>query len=175
MNWEAISAIGEIVAAIAVVVTLIYLTVQLKQNTSSLKANAYQGWMSANMQINSALSSPEQAKMIAAGNIDSANLTKDNYVSFGMLNISLMQMAQSIDYLYRTGSLDHELWKTEMNRAAGILSMPGVRQWWEAGGKTQLPPSFVKYIESIDPNLHYWDWEPEHGFQDKTKFGADGT
>ena len=65
-----------------------------------------------NMQINSALSSPEQAKMIAAGNIDSANLTKDNYVSFGMLNISLMQMAQSIDYLYRTGSLDHELWKT---------------------------------------------------------------
>ena len=34
-------------------------------------------------------------------------------------------MAQSVDYLYRSGSLDRELWEAEMNRAAGILTAPG--------------------------------------------------
>ncbi len=33
MNWDAISAIGEIVGAVAIVITLIYLAVQIQQNT----------------------------------------------------------------------------------------------------------------------------------------------
>ena len=35
---------GEFVGAIAIVITLIYLAVQLKQNTATVKANAYQEW-----------------------------------------------------------------------------------------------------------------------------------
>ncbi len=35
MNWEALSAIAELVGSVAVVVTLIYLSVQIRQNTKS--------------------------------------------------------------------------------------------------------------------------------------------
>jgi len=35
MNWEAISAIGEIVGATGLVVTLIYLAVQVRQGTKA--------------------------------------------------------------------------------------------------------------------------------------------
>ena len=38
MNWDALSAISEIVGAGAVLVTLIYLTVQMRQNTASVQA-----------------------------------------------------------------------------------------------------------------------------------------
>lgn len=175
MNWDAIGAIGEIVGAIAVVITLIYLSVQLKQNTSSLKANSYQGWMSANIQINSAISNPEQSKIIAAGNLNPKDLTTDTFISYAMVHMSMMQMAQSIDYLYRSGNLDRGLWEAEMNRAAGILAAPGVRQWWDEGGKTQLAPEFVEQIESIQSNIVYWDWTPEHGFKGKSLLGDDGT
>ena len=175
MNWDALGAIGELVGAIAVVLTLLYLVVQIKQNTSGLRANAYQGWMSANIQINTALSQPEQSKIIMAGNYDSKNLTEESVVSFGMLNISIMQMAQSIDYLYKTGSLDRELWQAEMNRAAAILAMPGVRQWWDAGGKTNLAPSFVERIESIETDITYWDWNSEKGFYGVKVLGGEGT
>lgn len=175
MNWDAIGAIGEIIGALAVVVTLIYLSVQLKLNTASLKANSYQGWMSANIQINAAICQPELSKIIAAGNLNPKDLTTDTFVSYAMIHMSIMQMAQSIDYLYRSGNLDRELWHAEMNRAAGILAAPGVRQWWDEGGKTQLAPEFVERIEAIRSTIVYWDWTPEHGFKGKTQLGADRT
>ncbi len=40
MNWDAISAIGEIVGAIAVVVTLIYLGRQIRQGTKATQVSA---------------------------------------------------------------------------------------------------------------------------------------
>lgn len=39
MNWDAISAISEMVAAVGVIVTLGYLAVQIRQNTRQLKQN----------------------------------------------------------------------------------------------------------------------------------------
>lgn len=36
MNWDAISAIGDMIAAIAVVVSLIYLAIQVRQNTRQI-------------------------------------------------------------------------------------------------------------------------------------------
>ena len=52
----------------------------------------------------------------------------------------------------------------EINTA---LADPGVRQWWDAGGKTQLTPSFVDFLESIQSNIHTWSWDEDRGyFQD---------
>ena len=51
-----------------------------------------------------------------------------------------------------------------MNRAAGILAMPGVRQWWDAGGNTQLTEKFVKQMESTQSNIAYWTWNSERGY-----------
>ena len=42
MNWDAISAIGEIAGAVAAVATLTYLSRQIRQNSSALnRANDY--------------------------------------------------------------------------------------------------------------------------------------
>jgi len=41
MNWDAISAIGEILGAIAVVATLGYLAVQIRQNTTALSVSSF--------------------------------------------------------------------------------------------------------------------------------------
>ncbi len=111
-----------------------------------------------------ALTNPTQSQIVALGNADSANLNNDSYISFAMWNMGLMQMAQATDYLYRSGSLDEELWSTEINRAAGILAQPGVRQWWDSGGKTQLTPHFVELLESTQSDTTTWGWEPGRGF-----------
>lgn len=39
MNWEAVSAIGELVGSVGVLITLIYLALQIRQNTESLESN----------------------------------------------------------------------------------------------------------------------------------------
>ncbi len=42
MNWEAISAIGELLGALGVLASLIYLAVQIRDNTRSIQAASLQ-------------------------------------------------------------------------------------------------------------------------------------
>ena len=79
-------------------------------------------------------------------------------------------MAQSTHYLYLQGSIDKELWEAEMDRAALVLSSPGVRQWWDAGGRTQLTPSFVTFLESVQRKGTTWYWDDDQGFTSEGTF-----
>ncbi len=156
-----------LLANIGVVAGIVFLAFELQQNNKQLELQSYQSWVAANLEINAALTDPALSEIVAMGHLNSANLSSGSFVAYAMLNMSVMQMAQSTDYLYRSGSLDRELWDAEMNRAAGILAFPGVRQWWDAGGKTQLTPSFVDFLESIQSNIHTWSWDEDRGyFQD---------
>ena len=164
MALEQYAYLAEIIGVVVVTVSLIYLAQQVRQNSKQLESQSYQAWVASNLQINMAMSDPALSAIVAEGNLDSANLSDKSYVAYAMSHLAIMQMAQAADYLYRSGSLDRELWEGEMNRAAGILAMPGVRQWWDAGGNTQLTERFVKQLESTQSNIAYWTWSPEHGY-----------
>ena len=164
MNWEAIGASAEVFGVVTILVSLIYVAIQIRQNNEQQRLQSYQSWVAANMELNMALLDQSLTEIFDVGNTNPAKLSKDNFVPYGMWNTGLMQMAQATDYLYRAGSLDHELWESELNRAALCLSLPGPRQWWDAGGKTQLTPKFVKLIESIEPSATAWGFEEGRGF-----------
>jgi hypothetical protein len=164
MDLESLAYVAEIAAAIAVVVTLVYVAAQVKLNTQSNNASAYQLWLASNLQVNAAASDESMSKTIASGHEDSANLSKDDFIKFALWQMSFFQHVQAIDYLYRTGSLDHALWRSEVDRAALHLTLPGVRQWWDAGGKTQLTAAFVELIESTSYTSQAWNWEEGRGF-----------
>lgn len=154
-----------ILANLGVIAGIVFLSIELQQNTHQLKMQSYQAWQTANSEINMTVADPELSAIVARGHPHSSNLTQEDYIAYAMFHMSLLQMAQSTHYLYLEGSLDEELWRSEMNRAAGILSLPGVRQWWDAGGRTQLTPGFVSYIESIDAGSTVrWNWSSERGF-----------
>ena len=153
-----------LVANFAVIIGILFLAVELRQNTKQLQLQSYQWWVTANLEINTAIADPELAAIVAKGHPDSRNLTKDTFIAYAMFHMSMLQMAQSTHYLYLQGSLDEELWQSEMDRAALIISQPGVRQWWDAGGRTQLAPSFVSYLESIESKSTRWNWDQERGF-----------
>ncbi len=149
----------------AVIAGIVFLAVEIRQNTTQLETQSYQSWVSANMEINTAIADPELSAIVSRGHPNSANLTSDSYIAYAMFHMSFLQMAQSTHYLYLQGSLDKELWEAEMNRAAAIINIPGVRQWWNAGGNTQLTPSFVEHLESLDPSATKgWNWDKERGY-----------
>ena len=164
MALEQYAYLAEIIGVVVVTASLIYLAKQVRQNSKQLESQSYQAWVASNLQINMSVSDPALSAIVAEGNLGSANLSDKSYVAYAMTHLAIMQMAQAADYLYRSGSLDRDLWEGEMNRAAGILAVPGVRQWWDAGGNTQLTERFVKQLESTKSNIAYWTWNPEHGY-----------
>ena len=165
MNSEKLANWLQIVGNLGILAGLIMVAVQINQNTASVKGSAYQAWVAANMELNMSFAG---AEAISQGALDSANLTDESQAAFAMWNMSLMQMVQATDYLYRTGTLDKNLRDKEVHRAASHLEYPGVRQWWDTGGKTQLTPEFVELIESTKSNITRWTWEKGKGFVSET-------
>lgn len=154
----------QILANIGVIAGIVFLAFELHQNNEQLELQSYQSWVTANLELNMAASEEGRSRTLREGNIDSANLTHENFISFAMWYMGVMQMAQAADYPHRSGTLDEQLWESEMSRVAGMLDLPGVRQWWDAGGKTQLTPDFVDLLESTQSDMTIWDWEEGQGF-----------
>ena len=76
MNWDAISAVGELVGATAVVISIIYLALQVRQNSSHVRSSGYQtAAQSANQMFDSWSTHPETLKIfqVAQESYDSLN------------------------------------------------------------------------------------------------------
>ena len=164
MKAEKINQWLGLIANVGVIVGIVFLALEIRVNTVSNQSAAYQAWVAANMALNSSLIPADSVVEIGMGMDDSKNLTQDSQLPFAMWHFSYYQQLQATDYLYRTGTLDPSLWEVEVNRGAIHLQLPGVRQWWDAGGKNQLDPGFVQLIESIEPASTGWDWTKETGF-----------
>ena len=148
-----------------ILVGLILVAVQINQSSETIQGSSYQMWVASNMELNMAATETDLSRTLAKGNLDSADLTQETFIQFAMWNFAFFQMAQATDYLFRQGSLDPSLRETEMDRAALILSLAGVRQWWDAGGKTQLTPEFVELVEARNSTQTGWGWDAEEGFK----------
>lgn len=152
MNWEAISAISEMVGAVAVVVTLLYLAKEIKQNTDSTEAAGFQTWQSDSAAHWLAIANNlELGQHVAAGLEDSKNLSEDSWIPVGSWLLNNIRQYQTTFILHERGMIEDELFDVEMRMAAKNLQIPGMRQWWDAGGRNQLLPRFVHALETFDP------------------------
>ena len=160
-----------IVANLGVLAGLILVAVQIRQSSTMLQGTSYQTWLGANVELNNALTQLNQGGRFADGNTGSRNLDEDSFMPFAMWNYSVFQMFQATNYMYEQGALDQSLWQAEMERAAGFLTLPGVRELWDAGMKTQLTPEFVSLVESTPTTMTVWDWDVERGFHSVSPSG----
>ena len=166
MNWEAIGAISEMIGAAAVVVTLLYLVKQIRQNTESNEAVGLQTWQSDSTAHWLAMAqNPELSRNVAACVYDSRDLSDDNWVQVGCWFLNNFRQYQTTFIMHERGVVDDELFDVEMRMAARNLQIPGIRQWWDAGGRNQMSPRFTEALEAFDPGDDAnFAWTKETGF-----------
>ncbi len=166
MNWEAIGAIGELMGATAVVATLLYLVKQIKQNTESTDAVGLQTWQSNSTAHWLTLAGKrEVGRAVATSIYDSRDLSDDNWLQVGCMWLNNFRQYQTTFIMHERDVVDDELFVVEMRMAARNLQVPGIRQWWDAGGRNQMSPRFTKYLEVFDPGEDTnWLWTKETGF-----------
>jgi len=166
MNWEAIGAIGELIGAAAVVLTLLYLVKQINQNTESTEAVGLQTWQSDSAAHWLAMAqNPELSRNVTTCMDDSRNLSDDNWVQVGCWFLNNFRQYQTTFVLHARGVVDDEMFGVEMRMAARNLQIPGIRQWWDAGGRNQMLPKFTEALEAFDPGEDAnWAWTKKTGF-----------
>lgn len=153
MNWDAISAIAEIIGAAAVVVTLAYLAVQVRQNTrmnaSAIRQSFYD--YTARQMLHGT-DSPEFGVLLDKAGMTDTELSNDERIQILRFFQAVFVGYQGAYFQYRHNALHADDWATCRALLRSFWLLPGAetsRQWeqFKAGGF--FDEEFVAEVEKL--------------------------
>ena len=146
MNWEAIGAVGEVVAALAVVVTLVYLATQIRQNTRAVRSSASHAITDARVDFLKSISdNPEVSRIFFSGLSDREALDSVERARFDVMMTRFVAMMENYDYQNRQGAMDSDQWIRMLGVLRTFLGTPGGQAWWSSRPRTDL--AFDRFID----------------------------
>ena len=149
MNWDAIGAIGELVAAAATLATLLYLASQIRQNTRATRAVSFRGISDSMNHVNMAVSQqPELADIWVRGTADREALTPAERHRFDMTLLSYFHVFETMHYEAHAGTGERALVIAEGRSMEALLATPGVRAWW-ADNPYAFGPEFRAEVDRL--------------------------
>ena len=132
MNWDAIGAIGELVGAIGVIATLAYLAVQIKNNTTTSRANTYQGFNSEVLALRRFRIENPHLERFWELRFDERELLSDLEKSqFDNIVKYRLQLFEGIAVQTSRGVIEGESWTVARRDIATMVENPGFSDWWE--------------------------------------------
>jgi hypothetical protein len=149
VNWEAISAIGQLVGAIAVVISLIYLASAVRSNTRATR-EASMRWVSDNYNrwIQQISGHPELSELYYRGIHDFESLEGPELVRFSALMVEAFRRSEEMYYLKLEGHLEPYVWhgiEAGMHEFSGY---PGVQAWWRFRSHW-FTEKFAKHVNQL--------------------------
>ena len=127
MNWEAISAIGQIVGGLAVVVSLIYLAREIRSNARSARVASLHD---INRWFGELIEHPHLGELYYRGIHDFESLQNGDLVRFSMLMDQLFYIYQEMYYQQLEGHLDQRVWGMTEAPIRELIGYPGIQAWW---------------------------------------------
>ncbi len=142
MNWEAISAVSEIIGAVAVVVSLIYVAAQIRQNTRMMRTAAKQSLTEASQGfMYAAIDNSEDWVKLMAG--ESAS-TPEQDARMSLLVRAMLRGFESQCYQYESGLLEEAEWRALQSAIKDLCALPGVNKYWQ-----QLKPHMSERLKRV--------------------------
>ena len=149
MNWEMLSAIGQVVAAIGVIPSLIYLAVQIRdQNKERRRAGI--NILSAQWSdlVRTGQESREFAAFFLQGIRSFESLDAPDKLGFSSFFTRYIRNCEGMFIYYRDGALEKALWDEVERTMNDYFAYPGVKEWWTTR-KHWLTDEFRAVVEAI--------------------------
>ena len=145
MNWEAVGAIGEVVAASLVVLTLIYLAVQTRQAARATHAATMQAANDTFVNINLAVVSDDLLLNLIAGVVAPQSI--EEKAKYHLIMLSMYRVRETMYLLANAGTADSRAWERLKPHIRSNLKNDYARRWWQSNSDT-FTPEFAAYIDS---------------------------
>jgi hypothetical protein len=133
VNWEAISAIGQLVGALAVVISLIYLAREVRSNARATRhasirstSDAFTRW------LQQLAEHPHLAELYYRGIHEFESLEGADLVGFSALMDQMFRNVEDMYYQHLDGHLDPRVWHEFEVAMRDINGYPGVQAWWRS-------------------------------------------
>ena len=148
MNWDAVSAIGQVVGALLVGVTLVYLALQLRQNTAALRSSTFLAistLMGSSMEVLAI--HPDLASLLIKAESGLDALSGADRARFAFLMMMIYRRLEAVVVQCHLGLIDHGLTEGFERSALSALASTGARQWWE-GSKSAFNTIFSTWVDA---------------------------
>ena len=150
MNWDAITAIGELAAAIAVIISLVYVGKQLSQNNRNQRIAALQAHNEAFRENLSLIAG--HADLWVTGLDNYPNLSAGENAEFSFqIHASFRHLEQAF-LLNKEGVLSDDALDKSMRLICGLYFYPGCKIWWHSR-KEYFDNEFREKAETLFENL----------------------
>jgi hypothetical protein len=147
VNWEAISALAQILGTVAVVVSLVYLGIQVRHNSAALRAANSHHLAHTALTFSTTLGAQSDlANCFNRGLAMSSDLSAAEIAQFAYLFHAWLRIMENGHYQFSQGHLDEELFTGWSETARSLFSTPGGRQLWETA-KPRVRRAFQEFIE----------------------------
>jgi hypothetical protein len=150
MNWDALQAIGELIAAAGVIISLSYLAVQVRQNTRSNAAAASQDLLSSYLNLlGHSWQSEYGARVfhtVLAGTWE--ELSDAEQAAGRQFWVSAMRLFEHAFQQHRAGLLPEEAWQGWQTQIVLSCGLKGFEDTWPAN-KTLLNQDFVAWVDGL--------------------------
>ena len=133
MNWEAISAIGQIVGALAVVISLIYLAREIRSNARSARVASERSLVQMLIQFTQQLAEhPHLSELFYRGIHDFESLEGAERMRFSALIVQLFRLYEETYYGQSEGHVAARIWRQAEAPLRDFSGYPGVQAWWRS-------------------------------------------
>jgi len=149
MNWEAIGAVGELLAASGVVISLFYLGTQIRAQNRESKLAAMHEISEAYRDSYGQFRDSELAEFFARGNADFKCLTEVEKIRlFATIN-PLLKVFEEAFWQFRQGRFDEELWLPMVSQFSFFLAAPTLAEVWKQR-KSHYNSNFQQFVDSLN-------------------------
>ena len=147
MNWEAISAIGQLVGALAVVISLIYLANQVRSNARETRLAAMRSTLDFLTRFTQQIAEhADLAELRHRGFDDFESLEGVERARFGSYMHAMFRTMETVYYQHLEGHLDPRVWRGLEVVVRDINAYPGVQAWWRSYSRWFSGEEFAKFI-----------------------------
>jgi hypothetical protein len=147
MNWEAVSAVAELIGVLVVVISLIYVALQVRQNTQTVRAGTELETGRLWSELHSRMAhSPDMADIWDKGHTNADELTTTEKRKFIWFVAEYFFLVESLFRQREAEYLSKESWTQHRATAAGMLLNPLISSWWESG----VSPYSAEFKTNLD-------------------------
>ena len=161
MNWEAISAIGQVVGALAVVISLIYLAREIRSNARASRAAAME---TGSRWLAQLVEHPHLRELYYRGIQDFESLQGADLLGFSALMTQLFRMFSEAYFQRSEGHLEPRVWREVDANLREFNGYPGVQAWWRSRSHL-FSEEFVNYVNEVQqtakPSKRFGEAKPD--------------
>lgn len=150
MNWDAISAVSQLIGSIAVVFSVLYLAIQVHRSTRVAKVAAQDAAAAAVRDVtNTFMENADMARIWRSGLENLGALSAEEQARFFHAAHQFLKALETIHFHHANGLMDEQLWLGWQEMLRHYIVAPGISHYWNLRHEL-FSQRFRKFVAGLE-------------------------